>query len=235
MVGVRLDAADVGMVADFWAGVLRCRQEPRPGGATAVIPTESSSYPILVTAADTLKVGQNRIHFDLTSRSSREMHETIARARSLGGRLIDIGQEPSEAHEVLADPEGNEFCVIEPGNAFLADTGAVGAINCDGTQSLGYFWSRALGWPLVWDQEEETAVQSPEGGSKVTWSGPPLMPRVDRDRLRLVVAATGVITVAIERLAALGATVKGGPDAGEATLLDPDGNEVHLMGTPPSA
>ena len=60
---------------------------------------------------------------------------------------------------VLADPEGNEFCVIEPGNNFLADTGFIGALSSDGTQEVGYFWSEALGWPLVWDQDEETAIQ----------------------------------------------------------------------------
>jgi len=32
---------------------------------------------------------------------------------------------------VLADPEGNEFCVIEPGNNFLADCGFIGAVACD--------------------------------------------------------------------------------------------------------
>ena len=42
------------------------------------------------------------------------------------------------------------------GQHFLADTGVIGAINCDGTQALGYFWSEVLGWPLVWDEDEET-------------------------------------------------------------------------------
>ena len=68
---------------------------------------------------------------------------------------------------MLADPEGNEFCVIEAGNNFLADTAFIGAINCDGTQEVGYFWSEALGWPLVWDQDQETAIQSPPGGTKI--------------------------------------------------------------------
>lgn len=130
---------------------------------------------------------------------------------------------------MLADPEGNEFCVIEPGSGFLADTGSVGAINCDGTQGLGYFWSRALGWPLVWDQDEETAIQAPDGGSKITWSGPPLMPRHGRDRLALVVAATGELGASIETLVGLGATV-GDPSAADgAILIDPDGNEFDVI------
>ena len=60
---------------------------------------------------------------------------------------------------VLADPEGNEFCVIEPGNNFLADCGFIGALAGDGSQEVGYFWSEALGWPLVWDQDQETAIR----------------------------------------------------------------------------
>lgn len=160
------------------------------------------------------------------------MEATTARVLELGGTHVDIGQSPSEPHTVLADPEGNELCVIEPGNRFLAGTGAVGAINCDGTRELGIFWSRALGWPLVWDQDEETAVQSPPGGTKITWSGPPLMPRHGRDRLRVGVAAVGSVRWSVERLTALGARVAAvGP--GETVLVDPDGNEFHLTGDGP--
>ena len=61
---------------------------------------------------------------------------------------------------VLADPEGNELCVIEPGNSFLAGCGFVGELACDGSREVGHFWSEALGWPLVWDQDQETAIQS---------------------------------------------------------------------------
>ena len=89
---------------------------------------------------------------------------------------------------MLADPEGNEFCVIEPGNNFLADCGFIGALACDGSQEVGYFWSEALGWPLVWDQDQETAIRSPHGGPKITWGGPPLMPRTGKNRLHFDLA-----------------------------------------------
>jgi hypothetical protein len=58
-----------------------------------------------------------------------------------------------------------------------------GAVNCDGSQEVGYFWSEALGWPLVWDQDQETAIQSPRGGSKIAWGGPPVRPKVGKNRL----------------------------------------------------
>jgi len=44
-------------------------------------------------------------------------------------------------------------------------------------------WSEALGWPLVWDQDQETAIRSPRGGPKITWGGPPLMPKTGKNRL----------------------------------------------------
>lgn len=175
------------------------------------------------------KTIQNRIHLDLTTRSLPNQLAFVDRAIELGATHVDIGQRPDEPHVVLGDPEGNEFCVIEPGNRFLANTDLIGAVNCDGTKALGHFWSAALEWPLVWDQNEETAIQSPKGGSKVTWSGPPLMPLSGRDRLRLVVSSDpGHAAVEIRRLVALGATLSRTQGSGRTTLLDPDGNEIVL-------
>lgn len=233
--GIDLDAYDPGRVARFWAGVLgwTCRDEA--GGSVVVSPVDCPACRIVVREADNPKTGQNRIHLDLTSSSPEAMQASISRALELGGRRIDIGQTPEDRHDVLADPEGNEFCVIEPGNGFLADTGVIGAINCDGTQAVGYFWSKVLGWPLVWDEDEETAIQAPNGGSKITWSGPPLMPRQARDRLRLVlaVAADVELDAAASRLVALGATRTGTThavaDGVEAAMSDPDGNEFRVL------
>ena len=132
----------------------------------------------------------------------------MARALELGGRHIDVGQLPEEEHVVLADPEGNEFCVIEAGNNFLAGCGFIGALSCDGTQAVGYFWSEALGWPLVWDQDEETAIQSPQGGPKITWGGPPVQPKTGKNRLHFDLAppADGDQQAEVDRLVSLGAT-----------------------------
>lgn len=230
---VRIDAHDTQRVARFWGGVLGWEVIDDPDGGAAVVSQDGATYRLTVHRADTPKPAQNRIHFDVTSASDDAVEATVARALSLGGQHIDIGQTEDDGHVVLADPEGNELCVIEPGNNFLADTGSIGAINCDGSQAVGYFWSKALDWPLVWDQDEETAIQSPSGGSKITWSGPPLMPRVGRDRLRLdlsVESETELETEA-ERLAALGASrVEVSPQArGTVTLIDPDGNEFQVL------
>jgi hypothetical protein len=126
---------------------------------------------------------------------------------------------------VLADVGGNEFCVIAPANSFLAGCGYLGEVTCEGSREVGLFWRDALGWPLVWDRDGETAVQSPHGGTKVSWGGPPVTPKQGRNRQRLDLAAPDV-AAEVARLVALGATELGGD--GHVELTDPDGNEFSL-------
>ena len=153
-------------------------------------------------STDQPKRGANQAHFDLTSTSLEDQQATVD-------------------HVVMADPEGNELCVIESWNNFLADTGRIGALSSDGTQAVGYFWSRALDWPLVWDQDEETAIQSPRGGSKISWGGPPDAPKSGLNRLRLELVVDEPAEV--ERLLSLGAT-----RLGSGLFADPGGNEFGL-------
>ncbi len=210
LTALRWLALDPAAQARFWAEVLDLPVE----GEAVVAP----GFSIRFVGTDRPKTVPSRIHLDLTSSSLEAQQAQVATALRLGGQHVDIGQDPSEGHVVLADPEGNELCVIEPGNRFLADTGRIGAVNCDGTHALGVFWSRVLDWPLVWDEGEETAIQAPDGGSKFTWSGPPLMARDTPDRVSLLLAAQGPED--LTRLVDLGATALGGE-----RFLDPDGNE----------
>ena len=198
-----------------------------------LLPSDDTGFRIEFPPTQEPKCGQNQMHFDLTSQSLEEQQATVARALELGGRHIDIGQGPDADHVVLADPEGNEFCVIEAGNNFLADTGFIGALSSDGTQEVGYFWSEALGWPLVWDQDEETAIQSPRGGSKITWGGPPVAPKLGKNRLHLDVAppADGDQQAEVERLVSLGAKRIdiGQGEVSWEVMADPDGNEFCVL------
>jgi Glyoxalase-like domain len=135
---------------------------------------------------------------------------------------------------VLADPEGNEFCILAPNNSFLAGCGRLGAINCDGTRKTGYFWSETLGWPLVWDQDEETAIRAPDGtGPLITWSGPPLMDKPGKNRLHLDIAppAGGDQHAEVERLISLGATQAhiGQGNVKWVVMADPDDNEFCML------
>ena len=109
--------------------------------------------------------------------------------------------------------------MIEPGSSFLAGCGFLGELACDGTRQVGLFWAEALGWPLVWDQDLETAVQSPHGGTKVAWGGPPVAPKHGRNRQRFdLTVADGDLAAEVYRLAALGATRLGSVGDGATSI-----------------
>ncbi|MDX3098084.1 VOC family protein [Streptomyces sp. ME01-24h] len=219
-------------LARFWSGLLGWRVADGPDDDVTLVPPDAAGFRIRFRPGQEPKTGQNRAHFDLTSTSPEEQQQTVARALRLGGKHIDVGQLPEEGHVVLADPDGNEFCVIEAGNKFLAGTGFVGALACDGTQDVGYFWSAALRWPLVWDQDLETAIQAPNGGTKITWGGPPVPPKTGTNRLYFELAppADADWEAEVDRLLSLGATRAdpGEGDGDRALMLDPDGNEFSL-------
>ncbi|MFC4591961.1 VOC family protein [Sphaerisporangium corydalis] len=238
LVALCFDANDPHLLARFWAGVLGWKIVDDPHDGVTLLPNDDTGFRIRFLPTQEEKTGPNQTHFDLTSTSVEDQQATVARALELGGRHIDVGQLPEERHVVLADPEGNEFCVIEPDNKFLADCGFIGALSSDGTQRVGYFWSEALGWPLVWDQDEETAIRSPHGGPKITWGGPPVAEKTGKNRLHFDLAppAGGDQEAEADRLVSLGATrlATGQGEAGQVAMADPDGNEFCLLAGPPA-
>jgi hypothetical protein len=233
LVALCFDANDASGLARFWSGVLDQEIADDPQDGVTLLPDDDTGFRIRFVHTEEQKSGPNQMHFDLTSTSLEDQERTVARALGLGARHIDIGQGPDEPHVVLADPEGNEFCVIEPGNNFLAGCGFIGALASDGSQEVGYFWSEALGWPLVWDQEQETAIRAPRGGPKITWGGPPLMPKTGKFRLHFDLAppADGDQAAEVDRLVSLGATRVdiGQGDVSWVVMADPDGHEFCLL------
>ncbi len=235
LVALRVDANDPVRLAPFWAAALGWDVGAATHREVDLVPTDGTRFRIrFVPVADT-KTAKNCIHLDLTSTSIDDQAETVRRLLAAGARHIDVGQGPDDAHVVLADPEGNELCIIEPGNSFLAGCGRLGSITCDGSREVGHFWSAALGWPLVWDQDEETAVRAPDGaGPFITW-GPPVPPRPTKNRLRLELAPArpGDERAELDRLVALGATRldSGDGDVDPALVVDPDGNEFFVSAT----
>jgi hypothetical protein len=220
-------------LARFWAEALRWEVADESPAEVGLVPTDGTRLRVRFRLVPDPKAGKNRIHIDLTTTSLADQTDTVARLIELGGRHIDIGQRPEEGHVVLADPEGNELCVIEPDNAFLAGCGRLGSITCDGSPAVGYFWSAALGWPLVWDQDEETAIRAPDGtGHFITW-GPPIPAKAGKNRLHLDIAplAGGSQPEEVDRLVSLGATRVdiGEGDADRVALADPDGNQFWVL------
>ncbi len=221
---VAFDVADVPAVASFWASLLNRDVHNESSGD--LVPGDETQVGLRFLASDIDQVGPRRLHLHLTSNGVQDQQRTVETVLRLGGRHIDVGQGLDARFVVLADPGGNELCVISPGNSFLAGTGYLGEVTCDGTRSVGLFWRDALGWPLVWDENEETAVQSPLGGTKISWGGPPLQPKSGRNRQRFDLV-TADPTSEAKRLVSLGATVLGDRPGG-VELADPDGNEFGL-------
>ena len=213
LLAVTMEAPDPVRAAQFWAELLgRDIIEDADG---LLLPGDDAQLGLRFIPGRAGLLGASRMHLHLTSADPAEQQQTVATALELGARHLDVGQKPEEEHVVLADPAGHPFCVIEPGNAYLSGCGPLGELTCEGSREVGVFWSKALGWPLVWDQNEETAVQSPQGGTKIAWAGPPVPPFSEPNRQRFELTAA-----APDDLISLGATrLKNG------ALTDPDGNE----------
>ncbi|HEX6683527.1 MAG TPA: VOC family protein [Candidatus Limnocylindrales bacterium] len=225
LLAVTYDAHDPARLARFWGGMLRRDAIEDAGGL--LLPGTPTQVGLRFVAGQPEKEHLNRyLHLHLDSASLAHQQDTVAAALALGAEHVDVGQLPEEGHIVLADPAGNHFCVIEPGTSFLSGCGFLAEIACDGTRDLGLFWSEALGWPLVWDENQETAVQSPLGGTKVAWGGPPVAPKVVRNTQRFLLAATDTdLRTEVDRLVSLGATLISTDEDGSAELADSDGNE----------
>jgi hypothetical protein len=233
---VRFDANDPLLLARFWAGLLGWEIAAEPHDGIALLPSDDTGFRFRFLPTHLQKTGQNERHLHLTSTSLKDQRQTVTRSLRLGARHIDLGQRLVEGHVVLADPEGNEFCVIEPGNNYLAGCGFLGELTCAGSREVGYFWSEALGWPLVWDQGLQTAIRSPRGGPKISWDGERMAPQTGQNRLHFDLAPPihGDQQEEVDRLVSLGATRidTGQGEISSVVMADPDRREFCVLTSP---
>jgi predicted enzyme related to lactoylglutathione lyase len=113
-----IDSADPRRAADFWQEALGWRRthesdqevvlEP-PAGS----PEDGVSPDLLFLRVPEGKTVKNRLHLDLTT-VAEDRDAEIDRLLALGASRVDVGQTGDESWTVLADPEGNEFCVVRP-------------------------------------------------------------------------------------------------------------------------
>jgi catechol-2,3-dioxygenase len=102
---VCIDAADPPALARFWSELLGWEITDEDDEEVAL---EGDGSVLLVLKVPDTKVVKNRLHLDL--RPDDQAAE-VARAEALGARRVDIGQ-GDQTWVVLADPEGNEFCIL---------------------------------------------------------------------------------------------------------------------------
>ena len=109
MTEICIDCTDPGLVGSFWAEVLGFPAETDEDGD--VLLTGPEGWPtLLFLKVPERKAVKNRLHFDVNA-TDRDQEAEVERLIGLGARRIDIGQ-GEVSWVVLADPEGNEFCVL---------------------------------------------------------------------------------------------------------------------------
>jgi hypothetical protein len=111
-----LDCVDVEKQATFWAAVLGYVEIGREddGGIEIGPPGAGFGGPqptIICNPVPDAKRTKLRLHFDVNA-TDRDQDAELARLLELGARPADVGQTGEENWHVLADPEGNEFCLL---------------------------------------------------------------------------------------------------------------------------
>jgi len=108
-----IDAHDLRGLAGFWAQVLDWKILSEREREVVIGPDETALVGICFMPVADQKTVKNRLHLDLTPNSGDQAGE-VERLLALGARRVNIGQTGAESWTVLADPEGNEFCVVRP-------------------------------------------------------------------------------------------------------------------------
>ncbi|MFG1994903.1 VOC family protein [Actinoplanes sp. NPDC048988] len=111
---VVVDCSDLDRSATFWCGVLGYRAEPNSSGRyRSLTPLDGPGPEVLLQRVAESKVAKNRVHLDLRV---PDFAAETARVVAPGARRItdDPVREDGWTWHVLADPDGNEFCVLQP-------------------------------------------------------------------------------------------------------------------------
>ena len=107
---VVVDAVDPERLAAFWGEVLGWQRTATYDGAAEIAGPENDRPTIVFLPVDAAKAGKNRIHLDVNP-TGCDQEEELVRLLSLGAVEVDVGQ-GEQTWVVLADPEGNEFCLL---------------------------------------------------------------------------------------------------------------------------
>lgn len=111
---VVIDCSDLDRSAQFWADVLGyVPAGPAIGPYQSLVPAGGQGIEVLLQRVPEEKRGKNRLHLDLRT---RDLQSEVSRAVSLGATMV-TGQPVTEAGwrwHILADPDGNEFCILQP-------------------------------------------------------------------------------------------------------------------------
>ncbi|MEU0674646.1 VOC family protein [Streptomyces sp. NPDC006172] len=236
---VIVKALDPSAVGRFWAEALGwCAYSP--GVTTYVGPAGGLVWPDpvfvgidVVPVTEPKTAGKNRVHLDLATTSAAHQTELVARLGALGATPVDVGQ-GDVPWTVLADPEGNEFCVLEPREIYR-DTGPVAAmvVDCADPRAMARFWGRAMDWTVHEVSDEQAVLRSPKSAGPFLefLRTPGAKTAPDRVHLDLLPYPGDDQAAEADRLRALGATDLdvGQGDVPWTCLTDPEGHEFCVL------
>jgi Glyoxalase-like domain len=239
LVQIAMNATDDAALGRFWAAALGWGIDSEERGVTNLEPP-GFPYPdpaalyidiIIVPEPKTVK---NRLHIDLATTSAGHQAELTAHLLGLGATRVDLGQ-GDVPWTVLADPEGNEFCVLEP-RPLYADTGPIAAVvnDCADPRAMARFWGQAMDWTVHEVTDDYARLRSSQGvGPYLEFIRTPDAKTVkNRTHLDLRPYPGDDQAAEVARLHALGATdvdLGQGDDVSWNCLADPEGNEFDVL------
>lgn len=109
-----LDCRDPEALARFWCGVLDYVVLDRDEDSVEIGPRDGFGGPqptMILSRSAAPERAKPRLHLDVNA-TDHEQEAELARLSGLGARPVDVGQTGDESWHVLADPEGNEFCLL---------------------------------------------------------------------------------------------------------------------------
>jgi len=238
LVQIAMNALDDAAVGRFWAEALGWGIASEEPGVTNLEP-QGFVYPDPVAVCiDVIRVPEpktvkNRLHVDLATTSVAHQADLVARLLGLGATPADVGQ-GDVPWTVLADPEGNEFCVLEPRPVYL-DTGPIAAVvaDCADPRAMARFWGEAMDWTVHEVTGDFASLRSTRGvGPYLEFIRRPDVKTVkNRVHLDLRPYPGDNQAAEVARLRALGATDVdvGQGDVPWTVLADPEGNEFCVL------
>lgn len=119
-----VDCRDVAFLSRWWAEALGWQTVYEAEDEVVLVPAHASEEMLRSTSWEQVPPGlvfvpvpeaksvKNRLHIDLAPHTSDDREAEIARLLDMGATRVDVGQSADVTWDVLADPEGNEFCVL---------------------------------------------------------------------------------------------------------------------------
>jgi predicted enzyme related to lactoylglutathione lyase len=114
-----VDTRDLPALARFWSQALDWPVLSEREREIVIGPGENAPVGMCFMPVTDAKTVKNRVHLDITT-SAADRDQEIKRLLALGAQRVDVGQSGGESWTVLADPEGNEFCVIRPKETLIS-------------------------------------------------------------------------------------------------------------------